>query len=511
MATCGYSGGGYLPEWIIDHLLNVVVNFHGDICEMITLEPSREGRPIRAVKLGKGTSPDRRGVLFVGGLHARELINPDGLLSFAFNLRESYREKTDLVFGGKTYGSLLVRLLIENMDIFILPLANPDGRKHVLDPQNGDRMWRGNRAPNPDMVDCNGDGQADKAVGVDNNRNFDFLWSSGLDTSSSPCSFSRKYKGPAAFSEPETQNIRKLLDTYPNIVAMIDVHSFGEMIIYPWCDDEHQSDDPGMNFRDPTYDGQRGKKGDVYKEYIPQRHWDWFRSVGAKMRQAIAAVRGRTYSLIPGVDVYPTGGISGTSSDYAYSRHFVDARKRKVFAFALETGPEVLRPDGSVDGLASFQPPYDEATCIMDEMQAACIELCIGVLCGASDLFESLLAARVNATAAPSPTAVKFVSLLRQNEDELWDLVRTDTRLLRQSIVALRRVLPIIESHGNARPRVFSEALIQRADAVLGRLEELGSPQLQQGMQILRQDLPAFAGRTITDGLREIDESKHPA
>jgi hypothetical protein len=104
---------------------------------------------------------------------------------------------------------------------------------------------------------------------------------------------------------------------------------------------------------------------------------------------------------------------------------------------------------------------------------------------------------------------VKFVSLLSQNEDELWDLVRTDSRLFRQSISALRRVLPIIESHGNAKPRVFSESLIQRADAVLGRLGELGSPKLQHAIQTIRQDLPIFAGRTITDGLRKIDESIH--
>jgi murein tripeptide amidase MpaA len=450
----------------------------------------------------------------VGGLHARELINPDALIYFAFNLAESYRNKTDLVLGGRTYTGLLVRLLIDNMDIFILPLANPDGRAHVLDPVHGDRMWRGNRAPNPQMVDCNNDGQPEPAIGVDVNRNFDFLWSSGIGTSTNPCS--AIYKGPQAFSEPESQNIRKLLDTYPHIGAMIDVHSYSELVIHPWGDDESQTTDPAMNFANPAFNGQRGQKGDAYKEYIPQRHLDWFLATGKKMREGITAVRGRTYALIPGVDVYGSG-ISATSSDYSYSRHFVDATKRKVFAFAMETGPEVKRSDGSVDYLASFQPPYAEATCIMEDIQPAFMELCISVLCGASDLFDSLLAAAymVNPAgpsgraAQPSRTGKKYVELLEQNRDELMELARADTRLWRQTLVALKRVLPVVQSHESSRPRLVDEALVQRVDLVLSHLAERGSPKLRRALESIRADLQTFTDRTVVEGLREIDKSNH--
>jgi len=68
------------------------------------------------------------------------------------------------------------------------------------------------------------------AVGVDANRNFDFLWSSGIGTSADPEQLI--HKGPAAFSEPESRNVRWLLDTHEHIGYLVDVHSYGELILY---------------------------------------------------------------------------------------------------------------------------------------------------------------------------------------------------------------------------------------------------------------------------------------
>jgi murein tripeptide amidase MpaA len=513
MSTSVFAGK-YLSERSIDNLIITMRLLYPAVCHPITLESSREGRPIRAIKLGKGSSPSRRGVLLVGGIHARELLNPDSLIYFAFLLAFAYKYNRDLVLGGRTYSSWWVKMLIENLDVFILPLANPDGRAYVLAP-NGDRMWRGNRAPNTGGLDCDGNGQAEAAIAVDINRNFDFLWSSSLHASSNPCNLAQIYKGPAAFSEPETRNIRKLLDSYPHIAAMIDVHSYSEYIIHPWSDDENQTTNTSMRFSNPAYDGQRGTKGDAYKEYIRGKDLQWFVATANRMDQAIASVRGRDYLVIPGVDVY-SSGISGASNDYSYSRHLVDAAKRKVLAFAMETGPEVRRSDGSIDYLASFQPPFPEAGHIMQEIQAAFMELCITIFCGASELFEAILAAAYSAQATgtagkparPSPTGTKFAKFLEKNRDELLDLAHADRRLMRQTLVALKRVLPIIQSYQSPRPKVFDKALIQRVDAVLGRFEELGSRKLRGAIQGIRTDLPAFAGKTMVEGLRARDKSQ---
>jgi hypothetical protein len=44
----------------------------------------------------------------------------------------------------------------------------------------------------------------------------------------------------------------------PSVGYFIDVHSFGEDILYNWGDDDDQTTDASMNFRSPAFDGKRG-------------------------------------------------------------------------------------------------------------------------------------------------------------------------------------------------------------------------------------------------------------
>jgi len=65
--------------------------------------------------------------------------------------------------------------------------------------------------------------------GGDLNRNLDFMWGvTQGQTSCSPCS--DVYCGPSASTEPETRNIKHLLDTH-DIDTFADVHSFSELIL----------------------------------------------------------------------------------------------------------------------------------------------------------------------------------------------------------------------------------------------------------------------------------------
>ena len=58
-----------------------------------------------------------------------------------------------------------IRLVVEGLNILILPLINPDGREYVrLSTEDGHEWWRKNRSYN------NG------SRGTDINRNYDFLW-----------------------------------------------------------------------------------------------------------------------------------------------------------------------------------------------------------------------------------------------------------------------------------------------------------------------------------------------
>ena len=54
-----------------------------------------------------------------------------------------------------------------------------------------------------------------------------------------------------------------MINNDENIACVIDVHSYSEDILYPWGDDDNQTDDQDMNFKNPGYDGQRGSPGDT--------------------------------------------------------------------------------------------------------------------------------------------------------------------------------------------------------------------------------------------------------
>lgn len=81
------------------------------------------------------------------------------------------------------------------------------------------------------------------------------------------------------------------------------------------------------------------------------------------MREAIAAVRGRLYTVQQSVGVYPT---SATVDDYAYFRSFVDPALRTVLSITIDTS---AKPVGN-DFLGAFQPPYAEAQQVINGERA---------------------------------------------------------------------------------------------------------------------------------------------
>ncbi len=341
---------GYLSVAGIDSAIAFMASSSPSLCQLTVLpESSIEGRVSRAVKISNGSDPARPAILVIAGVHARELVNPDAVLAAGLKLCQAYAAGAGLTFGGKTYDAAAVQSIVEQSDVILFPLVNPDGRAHVQAP-NGQPMWRKNRNPNPGLP----------GKGVDLNRNYDFLWSSGIGTSAN--STTDTYKGSGAFSEPEIRNVRFLLDAFPNVSMMLDVHSYSELVLYPWGDDNNQTTSPSMNFRNPAFNGLRGVLGDShYQEFIHSEEAAWYAVNGDRIRDAIAAVRGRIYTAEQSVGLYPT---SGTSDDYVFTRHLVDSNHRRVRAFTIETGTE-------------FQPPFPEAESVMAEASAAVVEACL--------------------------------------------------------------------------------------------------------------------------------------
>lgn len=352
---------GYLSVEAIDKALALLAQTYPHLCQVSPLPHlTHERRTCRMLRLGpspssaSSTSPHttKPGLLLMGGAHARELVNPDLLLFWVRELCHAYTHQEGRTWGGFRIEAQQIRAILEHLDIHILPLINPDGRAYVQDP-DGHTMWRKNRNKNPGMM----------CEGVDINRNFDFLWSSGIGTSDNSCS--DVFRGTAAFSEPETQNVRYLVDTLSNLRCVVDVHSYSELIMYPWGDDDNQTSQPQMNFQNTAYDGIRGILGDDrYREYIPKPDLTWYTTTGQRIQDAIKAVRGREYTLGPSSQLYPT---TGTAGDYPYACSRMQSRPSPLYSFTIETGRE-------------FQPPIEEAQQIIQEVSSGLFALTASLL-----------------------------------------------------------------------------------------------------------------------------------
>lgn len=170
-------------------------------------------RNITAIKISDnvGTDENEPEVLYMGDHHARELMSVEIPLMFAQYLLQHYG--TDPV----------VTNYVNTREIFIIPIVNPDGLAYVQANHTGssNNWWRKNRRNN-------GNG----TFGVDINRNYSFKWGYD-DIGSSPTTSNETYRGPSAFSEPETQAIRNFC-AQRHFTCFLSYHSYGELLLYPW-------------------------------------------------------------------------------------------------------------------------------------------------------------------------------------------------------------------------------------------------------------------------------------
>lgn len=193
-----------------------------ELTRIDTLGATIEGRYIRGIKISDNADidEDEPEVLIMGCHHARELMSVEVPLLFAQHLLGNYGISSE------------VTGLIDDREIWIVPIVNPDGHVYVQNNHSGDwwTWWRKNRRDN-------GDG----TFGVDLNRNYGYMWAYD-DDGSSPSTSSVTYRGVAPFSEPETQAVRDFCAARSFSVAL-SYHSYSELIIYPWGYDAVYTDD----------------------------------------------------------------------------------------------------------------------------------------------------------------------------------------------------------------------------------------------------------------------------
>ncbi|HMS54574.1 MAG TPA: M14 family zinc carboxypeptidase [Fimbriimonadaceae bacterium] len=267
--------------------------------------------PIYAYRVFKPQAQDvavpPKSIVLTFGIHAREWVSPACGLHITRKLIDELNAGT----------SPIAQVLTDNCAVYVIPVLNPDGYLHTW--TSGGRLWRKNRRNN-------GNG----TYGVDLNRNFSIGWGGG---GSSGNTSSETYRGPSAFSEPETSALRNFCLGLPNLRGFIDYHSYAEKILWPWS-------------------------------YLtsPPPDVSTLSAIASQMITEMVADGGHTYQHGQGsVALYIA---SGTTKDYFYSVH-------DAISYTIE-----LRDTGAY----GFLLPEDQIAGTQDEAWAALKRLILGVL-----------------------------------------------------------------------------------------------------------------------------------
>ncbi len=222
---------------------------HPEIVALETVGKSVESRDLLALHFRRPDGKARPAALITGNIHAGECISALVAMGAARALADE---------DGKT--DWITRLLDES-DIYIIPLHNPDGYYRVLD-TNGKGGEIGSRR---------------NANGVDLNRNFPLAPGA---KSLHPLSGNKRpgssyYMGPHPLSEPETQAIEELVNRQTFYAAVI-LHSVAGKFLYPYC----HTKDPSPDAPAFVQMGQAFNDHQPHYKYKVQRSYSWYPTLG---------------------------------------------------------------------------------------------------------------------------------------------------------------------------------------------------------------------------------------
>ncbi|XP_064417278.1 carboxypeptidase A1 [Latimeria chalumnae] len=185
--------------------MDVLVSENPNLVSKIQIGRSFEQRPLYVLKFSTGRS-NRPAIWIDTGIHSREWVTQATGAWMANKIVSDYGSDASLTS------------LLNKMDIFLEVITNPDGYAYT---HSSNRMWRKTRSTNP----------GSSCVGVDPNRNWDASFG-GPGSSSYPCS--ETYHGPYAESESEVKSIVDFVLRHGNIKAFVSIHSYSQMLLYPY-------------------------------------------------------------------------------------------------------------------------------------------------------------------------------------------------------------------------------------------------------------------------------------
>ncbi len=258
------------------------------VSEKFSIGQSIEGRELWAIRISDNpeVDEDEPAVFLNAAIHAREPGGVSTVFGFIHYLVRNYGSDPTVTW------------LINNRELYIEPVVNPDG--YVYN-EFSDGWWRKNKRDN------NHNGRFEESEdGVDLNRNFGYMWGYD-DIGSSPNPSSQTYRGTGPFSEPETDYMRIFADSIrPRIV--INYHTYSNLVIYPW-----------------GYENQPTPDENVF----------------IAMSQRMTEVNGYEYGR-PAQLLYP---VNGEANDWFYGDTI---QKPRALSFVVEVGESFWQPDTNV-------------------------------------------------------------------------------------------------------------------------------------------------------------------
>ncbi|MEM7248265.1 MAG: M14 family zinc carboxypeptidase, partial [Acidobacteriota bacterium] len=185
-----------------------------DLTERYGVPTTFEGRHLHAMKISDNVTvrEDEPAFLMVSAHHCREIVTPVLAL-----------ESIDAFVEGYGTGARITRLVDEH-EIWIAPMWNPDGYVHVFEVAN---LWRKNRRPVGDDF------------GIDLNRNYPAGWGNACGGSTNPAS--NTYRGDLPASEPETLTMMAWSDDL-HFAKVLDYHSTGQEVLWGYDCPSHPWD-----------------------------------------------------------------------------------------------------------------------------------------------------------------------------------------------------------------------------------------------------------------------------
>ena len=211
---------------------------------------------LRLTRGAKGAEPSTKpGIVFLGTHHAREHLSTEIPLMLAKYLVDNRAQPE-------------IARLLDTRDIYIIPMVNPDGVEY-------------------DISDGKYHMQRKNMAGVDLNRNYSYGWG-GPGASDNPRD--ETYRGPSAFSEPETQAVKAFIEARKNLKVLLSYHTFSELILYPWGGTNNPIDDKPAHDAFVAMGAEMGKM----TGYTPQQSsalyiasgdtcdWAWGSALGGK-------------------------------------------------------------------------------------------------------------------------------------------------------------------------------------------------------------------------------------